>query len=95
MKYNYCMLGAKHDGTADKGVLVGYNKRFCAYSCSIYQLKEPIRMGDSFDFDNIAGEIYTLSFCDEKSLDGFIDLLTILKGQMEAKHERHKRSDSR
>jgi len=95
MKYNYCMLGAKHDGTADKGVLVGYNTRFCAYSCSIYQLKEPVKKGETFPIDNIQGEIFTINFCDEKSLDGFIELLKVLKAQMRIKRRvRKKRSDS-
>lgn len=94
MKYNYCMLGAKHDGTADKGVLVGYNKRFCAYSCSIYQLEEPVSIGETFSIDNIRGEIFTINFCDERSLDGFIALLNNLKAQMRSKHGKE-RSDCR
>ena len=90
MRYNYCMFGQRHDGTADKGVLVGYNKRFGAYSCSIYRLREPVQMGASYPKESIESEIFTLCFCDEKSLDGFIKQLKILRGQMRTDYDRQK-----
>ena len=88
MKCNYCMLGTRHDGTADKGVLVGYNSRYEAYSCSLYQLEKPVCMGEPFSVNDIRGEIFTICFCDEKSLDGFITLLKSLQAKMRTKDER-------
>ena len=81
---NWCMFGVNKE-KADKGVLVGYNKKFGAYTLSIFQLKEPVGYGERWRSDNAMSEIFNLCFCNKKSLDGFIKQLMVLKSQWEIK----------
>lgn len=83
---NWCMFGVQEE-KADKGVVVGYNKKFGNWSCSIYRLKEPVEYGKRWERDNVENEIIHLCFCNKKSLDGFIKQLMILKVQWEIKEK--------
>jgi len=79
---NWCMFGQRRDGLADKGVTVGYNKIFGAWTCSIFRLKEPVPTGKRWGRSNVKSEIFHLCFCSPEALDGFIKQLMMLRAQM-------------
>lgn len=85
-KHPWIVFGA-NPGGANKGIQVGWDKRYKAWTCSIYELKEPVEMGARFCKENVSHKITDIVFCKQESLKGFINSLMVLAALWEIQDE--------
>lgn len=77
-KHPWIIFGGS-DGKCDKLLMAGWNEVFKHWTCSIYQLKEPIDRDSEATRDDIQNHITSLAFTNPESLDSFMDVLDKLR----------------